>query len=208
MDTTVLLVRHGQTRSNVTGFYMGWSDEDLDGTGRAQVESLAARLAKQHIAAIYTSPLKRTCTTAAILGRPHKLQPVVLDDVVEIRLGEWQGLHVDEVKARWPELWRQSRLDPSSVAFPNGESFPQVTERAVRVFQKVVAANQGQQAIIVSHEIVVKTILAHVLGISNVIYRRFVIGNASISRICLTDGKALVVTVNDTAHLETGQASG
>jgi hypothetical protein len=29
MSTTILLIRHGQTRSNVTGYYMGWSKEDL-----------------------------------------------------------------------------------------------------------------------------------------------------------------------------------
>ena len=29
MTTTVLLVRHGQAKSNVTGFYLGWPDEDF-----------------------------------------------------------------------------------------------------------------------------------------------------------------------------------
>lgn len=45
MTTTVLLARHGQTESNVTGFYMGWSNEDINDVGHTQVESLASRLA-------------------------------------------------------------------------------------------------------------------------------------------------------------------
>ena len=59
MSTTVLLVRHGQTKSNITGYFMGWSNEDISDLGYAQVRSLSSRLAKFPIATIYTSPLKR-----------------------------------------------------------------------------------------------------------------------------------------------------
>lgn len=44
MTTTVMLVRHAQTNSNVTGYYMGWSDEDLDEVGYAQANRLSSRL--------------------------------------------------------------------------------------------------------------------------------------------------------------------
>ena len=84
MTTTILLVRHGQTESNVTGFYMGWSDQDLNEAGYTQVESLSARLASLPITAAYTSPLRRTYNTAATIARPHNLELNLLDDVVEI----------------------------------------------------------------------------------------------------------------------------
>ena len=67
MTTTVLLVRHGQTESNVKGFFMGWSNEDLNETGYAQARRLSSRLASLPIDSVYTSPLKRTCSTAATL---------------------------------------------------------------------------------------------------------------------------------------------
>ena len=44
MTTTVLLARHEQTQSNVTGFFMGWSDEDINDLGYTQARSLAFRL--------------------------------------------------------------------------------------------------------------------------------------------------------------------
>lgn len=201
MTTTVLLVRHGQANSNVTGYYMGWSNEDLSETGYTQVRSLSSRLASLPIASVYSSPLQRTCTTATILAEPHDLEVETLDDLIEIRLGDWQGLHIDEVGQRWPELWQQSRIDPSEITMPNGESFQQVTERAIRGFDKIVAANHGKQVIIVSHEIVVKVLVAHALGVSNSIYRRFEINNASLSAIRVIDGKARLATLNDTSHL-------
>jgi len=201
MTTTVLLVRHGQTDSNVTGFYMGWSNEDLSEIGYTQVRSLASRLASLPIASVYSSPLQRTCTTSTILAKPHGLEVETSDDIIEIQLGDWQGLHIDEVGQRWPELWKQSRIDPSEITMPNGESFQQVTERAIRGFDKIVAANHGKQVIIVSHEIVVKVLVAHALGVSNSIYRRFEINNASLSAVRVIDGKARLATLNDTSHL-------
>ena len=202
MTTTVFLVRHGQTRSNVTGFYMGWSDEDLNDVGYAQARSLSSRLSNLPIASVYTSPLRRACTTAAILAKPHELELKVLDDLTEIRLGDWEGLHMDEIKQRWPELWQQSRVDPSEVTLPNGESFKQVTERAIRAFDAITSANQDRQAAIVTHEAVVKVLVTHVLGTTNSIYRRFELSNASLSVIRIVNGNARLVTLNDTSYLE------
>jgi len=202
VKTTVFLVRHGQTDSNVTGFYMGWSNEDLNEAGYNQAHNLASRLAGLPIASIYSSPLQRAYTTATILGEPHKLEPRVLDDLIEIRLGDWQGLHMDEIQQRWPELWQQSRIDPSEITMPNGESFNEVTERAVRAFERIVGANRDKQVIIVTHDVVVRVLVAYTLGVSNSIYRRFQIDNASLSVVRTVDSVYRLTTLNDTSHLE------
>ena len=202
MTTTVLLVRHGQTNSNVTGFYMGWSDEDLDELGHTQARRLSSRLSGWPVTSVYTSPLRRTYTTAAILAEPHMLELNLLDDLIELGLGDWQGLHMDEIKRRWPDVWQQSRIDPSEVTMPNGESFRQVTERAVRAFQSIVGSNPGKQVVMVTHEAIVKVIVAHVLGVSNSMYRRFEVNNASLSVVRVANSNSRLITLNDTSHLE------
>lgn len=199
---TVFLVRHGQTNSNITGFYMGCSDEDLNEVGYEQVRHLSLRLASLPIAAVYTSPLQRAGTTAAILAESHQLEPEVLDDLIEIRIGDWQGLHRDEIKQRWPDLWRQSSIDPSELIFPNGESLVEVTERSIRAFQRAVEANQGRQALIITHEVVVKVLVAYVLGVSNSIYRRFEISNASLTAVHVVNDRFQLALLNDTSHLQ------
>jgi len=200
MTTIVFLVRHGQTRSNVTGFYMGWSNEDVDEIGHTQARKLSSRLASLPIASVYTSPLQRALTTASIIAEPHGLQPKAIDDFIEIRLGDWQGLHMDEIKRRWPELWQQSRTDPSELTMPDGESVRQVTERAVRGFQRVLAENQGRYTLMVTHDIIVRVLVAYVLGVSNSIYRRIEVNNASLS-VIRADDNARLITLNDTSHL-------
>jgi broad specificity phosphatase PhoE len=201
MTTTVLLFRHGQTSSNVTGFYMGWSDEDLNKVGYIQARSLSSRLASLPIASVYTSPLRRAYTTAAILAEPHKLELKFSDDLTEIRLGDWQGLHMDEIKRRWPELWQQSRIDPSELTMPNGESFGQVTERAIRAFEMVVKADQGKLVAIVTHDVIIRVLAAYILGVSNSIYRRFEINNTSLSVIEVANNNSRLITLNDVSHL-------
>ena len=202
MTTTVFLVRHGQTDPNINGLYVGWSKDDLNDIGYTQAHSLSSRLASLPLSSFYASPLRRTCTTASILAEPHNLEVKILDDLIEIRLGDWQGLYMDEIERRWPELWRQSRTDPSELTIPNGESFQQVTERAVRAFETVVGSNQGRQTVIVTHDIVIRVLVAHVLGVSNSIYRKIEVKNGSLSMVRVADGKAQLITLNDTSHFE------
>ncbi|MEA3253427.1 MAG: histidine phosphatase family protein [Chloroflexota bacterium] len=202
MTTTVLLVRHGRTSSNVSGFYMGWSEEDLDETGYEQARCLSARLAEWSISSVYSSPLQRARSTAGILAEPHGIEPELLEDLIELGLGDWQGLHAEEIKRRWPEIWQQSRIDPSELTMPHGESFRQARERAVRALEQVLEASRGKQVVVVTHEAIVKVLVAHVLGAPNSIYRRFAIDNASLSVVRVLDGKLRLITLNDTAHLQ------
>jgi probable phosphoglycerate mutase len=201
MATTVLLVRHAQTNSNLSGFYMGWSNEDLNDVGYKQARRLSSRLASLPIASVYSSPLRRVFATSEIICEPLNLEPIVLDELIEIQLGDWQGLLMDEIKRRWPELWQQWRNDPSGMTIPNGESLEGVTERAILALQRMVAANRDQHIIIVTHDVIVKVSVAHILGVSNSIYRKFEIGNASLSVIRISDTRSRLVMLNDTSHL-------
>lgn len=200
MTTTVMLVRHGQTESNVKGYYMGRLDEDINETGYAQARALSARLAGLPISAVYTSPLRRTCSTASTLAEPHRLELNLLEDLIEIHQGDWEGMHVDKISQGWPEQWRHTRTDPTDFTMPNGESFREVTARSVRAFEKIVAENAGRQVLLVAHEIVVKVLIIHALGATTSIYRRFDLSNASLSVIEIRGDRPHLVCLNDTTH--------
>jgi len=200
--TSILLIRHGQTKSNITGFYMGRSNEDLTEAGYTQARRLSSRLASLPIVSVYTSPLQRTYATASILAEPHRLEPEVLDGLTEIHLGDWQGLHMDEIARRWPEAWLQWRTNPSEITVPNGESFTEVTERVLQVFQTIIEANRDKQSAIVAHEAIVKVLVAHALGAPNSIYRGFEVSNASLSMVRINNNRLQLIKLNDTSHLE------
>jgi broad specificity phosphatase PhoE len=201
MVTDIFLIRHGQTNANVDEYYMGWSDEDLNELGYHQAHCLSSRLAAQPIASIYTSPLKRAHTTASIIAEPHQLKVEALPDFIEIQLGEWQGMRREEIKRKWPKLWQQSRIDPSGLRLPNGESYNELTERAIRGFNMASQANQGKQIVIVTHDAIIRVLVAHVLRVSNSIYRRLEIENASLSLVRIIDHPKLL-KLNETLHLQ------
>lgn len=201
MMTTILLVRHGQTNSNIDGYYMGWSNEDLNQEGYSQARKLAAWLSDMPIDAIYSSPLKRAYNTALIIAEPHKLKTEVVQDLIEMKFGDWESLHINEITRGWPELWKQWRIDPTDVAVPNGESFQQVVARVTRAFEKIAADNEDKTVLIATHEIGIKVMAIHALGAPTGVYRRFDVFNASLSVVHVKDDRARLITLNDTSHL-------
>jgi len=202
MNTEIILVRHGQTQSNITGYYMGDLPEDMNETGYEQVRRVAKRLARLNIKSINTSPLKRTVNTARIIGQPHLLEPVNAPGLTELDIGDWQGLYRQDIKLRYSDIWQQWREDPSNVSLPHGESVPQLVDRVVNTFNEIVKSNQDELSVIVTHDIVIKTIITHVLGISNKAQRFFEVANASYSLIRWRGNTPRVITLNDTSHLE------
>jgi len=202
LTTEILLVRHGQTESNRTGFYMGRLAEDLNACGLAQAQSLSSRLAGTKIETAYASPLKRTLHTAQIIAGPHKIEIVTLEGLIEIDQGELQGLHRSETEKKWPHLCQQLRTDPSQAAFPGGESFSQVAARTEAAFELIIGLNPEKRVLLVAHEINVKIIIMHALGLPYSLYRRFEIHNASLNRLQALNGIFKLVTLNDISHLE------
>ncbi len=204
MNTTLLLVRHAQTASNVNGRYMGWIDEDLSEEGLRQAQRLSMRLSRWPIAAVFCSPLIRASRTAEILALPHGLPLQKLEELGEIRMGAWEGLFAQEIEAKFPQLWRTWRADPSAIHMPSGESLTQVRERSILALENIVLQNQGRQVVAVTHDVVARILVAHCLNVSTSIYRRLEVANTSLTVIQCTNDVYRLRLLNDTAHLEHG----
>ena len=202
MSATLILVRHGQTDWNVNGRYMGWMDENLNQEGVQQAERLAQRLDWWPISAVYSSPLKRAVRTADIVAKPHSIAVQTIEELGEMRIGAWEGMFAGDIAAKYPELWKTWRTNPGDFRMPGGESLGEVCERAIRAFGVIMDESEGKMVLAVTHDVVVKLLVAHCLGVSLNIYRRLEVGNASIT-VMERDGVKLRLRVlNDTSHLE------
>ena len=102
MTTRLYLIRHGATPHSKEDRFAGATNVDLSAEGRWQAEALAARLADDHIRAVYCSPLQRTVETAIILARPHGLTPLTRDGLREIDHGRWESMYRSDVEAQFP----------------------------------------------------------------------------------------------------------
>ena len=85
----VLMIRHGQTPSNVQGLLdAGCPGPGLTRLGERQAAAIPGVVARREFGAIAVSTLTRTSLTARPLSRERGLEPVVLEGLREIEAGD------------------------------------------------------------------------------------------------------------------------
>lgn len=163
--TQLCLVRHGQTDWNLEGRYQGQSDVLLNENGFAQAMQLAEQLKGETFAAIYSSDLLRARQTAQpvakMLGMPVQIEPRLR----EINQGEWEGVLVEDIRARYAELWSQRTVDPASVRPPGGETVGEVAARVYAALDDIARLFPTERALIVSHGLSIATAICREKGI-------------------------------------------
>src|SRR5262245_61766982 len=132
--TTLLMLRHGETRITAQRRFSGSGGEDpgLSERGRWQAERAAAAVgARGDVAVVVSSPLARCRETAAAAGAVLGVDVAVVEDLRETSFGTWDGLTFAEVRERFPagmDAW----LASPEVAPPGGESLADVGTRVAR----------------------------------------------------------------------------
>jgi len=197
----LLLARHGATRNNAEARYTGQSDVSLSPLGERQAEALAERLASVRLEAIVSSDLARARGTAERIAQRHTL-PVQLDpNLREIALGAWEGSTYEEVLAREPEHVARWRADPLTVAPPGGETVLVFRDRLVQALDHWQATYPDATVLWVTHGGVIGVLLCHLLGMDLARRSQFRRDNAGLTEVALDSGEALLLRLNDTAHL-------
>ena len=200
--TTLLIIRHGQSLWNLAGRIQGQQDIDLSPLGRRQAEALGERLRPLPLAAVYASPLKRACQTAEAIGSRQSLAVRFDPDLAEIHHGAWEGMTEADVAQRFGPLLTMWRTRPARVQMPEGEHYYDCKRRSLRAVERIVAAHPGETVAVVTHDVVVKCVIADVLGLPDDYVTRLHIDNTGISIIEYRGVDALVTRVNDIGHLE------
>ncbi len=199
-QTTILLIRHGQTEWNAQGRWQGHADVPLNQTGRGQAQALARRLAAWPIRAIYASDLQRAAETAVILGETVGLSPQFNPEWRERDVGEFSGLTGEETRAQYPEVWQGMKR--GAVNPPSGEPHDNLAERAIAAYHRVLKRHQGEMAAVVSHGGTLAAVVTHVLGLPAHSYGRFSLrGNTGLSIVVQDDRGIYLSLLNDTSHI-------
>ncbi|TNC19449.1 histidine phosphatase family protein [Georgenia sp. 311] len=152
----LILIRHGQTSSNVGGLLdTGEPGAHLTELGREQAAAVARTLADERIDAVYASTLVRTQQTAEPLLAERGLELRVRDGIREISAGDLEMRGDDEaVRAYVGTIfgWAQ---DPDR-RLPGGESGHEVWQRYDDVVAEAHAEGVGT-AVMFSHGAVIRS---------------------------------------------------
>jgi len=143
----MIVVRHGQTELNVRHGFQGHTDFPLTDEGMAQVQRNVERLKAYQFKRIICSDLKRAKDTAAIIAGASDVSVTEDKDLREVYFGVWDGMTDEEIKQRYPDMWRNRGLNKWSFNGYDGESYRQAFERARTWLEK----NYSPDALVVCH---------------------------------------------------------
>ena len=200
--TRILLIRHGQTAWNADARVQGQLDIGLNALGHWQAQRVAAALAGEELAAVYSSDLARARDTALPLALQREL-PVRTDPALRERsFGDLQGLGFAEVQQRWPEVAERWRAREPGFQPGGGESLLQFRSRVVARTHALAAAHAGHCIALVTHGGVLDLLYRDALRLDLQAPRTWPTANAAINRLVYSPQGFSLVGWGDVSHLE------
>lgn len=192
----IILIRHGESTSNNAKRLTGRTDSTLTRKGVKQVKKARMFLKKRYgrFDALYTSPLKRTVTTAEILSKLTNC-PIIKDDsLVETDFGDWEEKSFTYLRSE-PQ-WDNYIQDPFHFRFPGGES-PQEVKKRILTFKKTLLNNkEWRNVIVVSHYTPIAFFILSTIGAEEGKRAAFRIDNAAISILEVAEDFEIIRMLN------------
>lgn len=166
-----------------------------------QARQTGRALAGKSIDAVFTSPLLRARQTAEVIAEPHGLGVEIVDDLIEVDVGDWEGRPWDEIEKTNPEEYRLFMSDASVNPYLGGENMTVVYDRVVPVFERLMAENLGRTIVVVAHNVVNRVYLTHLLHMPLKKYRSIPQHNCGLNVLRHRNGEVKLVTLNAVEHL-------
>ncbi len=204
MTLRLHLLRHGQTALSRENVFCGRGlDPALTAEGRRMAQAFADVYGSMAWSAIYSSGLTRARETAAPLAERTGGAVQIRDGLAEIDYGEWDGLHVEAVAARWHDEHERWVADPAWNPPTGGETAIALAQRAASVVQEIRSDHAEGDVLVVSHKATIRVLLCELLGVDVGRFRyRFGCPVGSVTIISFGTHGPLAEAVADRSHLD------
>ena len=196
--TKVYLIRHGKTQWNLESRYQGANgDSPLLKDSYREIELLASSLQRIPFEHAYTSPLKRARVTAqALLNHLNPEIPLTIDSrLKEFNLGKMEGMHFEDVAAKWPEVLKNFRhhTDKYDESLVEGESFLEVIARFRAAIEEYCRQYPNGNILVISHGAALNAAINALIGTPLAHLK---------DRGGLSNTSTTILTTNDDRHFE------
>jgi len=153
MTTRLILLRHGQSTSNVLGVATSALDGyPLTDLGRHQATAAGEALVESDASQVYSSPVLRARQTAAIVAKRSQLPVTVVDGLEEVHVGVYEGRAGDEIVTQGVANWREwLALGNPDHGFEGGETAGTAANRVSAALIGLVQRHGEGTAVVVSH---------------------------------------------------------
>ncbi|MXQ54992.1 histidine phosphatase family protein [Shimazuella alba] len=166
MDTTIYIVRHGQTEWNIEGRLQGRLDSPLTDAGVEQAKQLAQRLQNISFDSIYSSSSNRAFSTALHLKKDRAIEVNKSDHLMEMDFATWEGRKWSEIQDLFPEelLLMNEHPERFEAKETKGETFHDMQKRLASFIDQILKQHAGQNILLVSHSITIKVLINYLRG--------------------------------------------
>src|SRR5438132_10113780 len=155
-------MRHAETAR--PGVFHGYeSNVDLGPKGVRQALAVAPVIAGLKPDVLISSKMLRARRTADVIARACRLPIQFEPDLHERKVGDMQGTPIQGDFGVWPDTLARWVAGETDYAPAGMESFDQIRDRVLPVWDRVTLENQGKTLVIVGHGIVCRVLMLNVL---------------------------------------------
>jgi broad specificity phosphatase PhoE len=203
MTTTLLLIRHGESKANEKKFFAGHLNVELSEKGKAQAVLTANYVAENYqVDTIYASDLSRAYNTAQPLAYKLSKEITATKTLREIYAGEWEGKSFSELQTQYEVDYKVWLQDIGNARCSLGESVEELALRIWETIENIVKENEGKTVAVATHATPIRTLLCRLKGLplsemKNVPW----VSNASVTVLQYTDGNWQVKAESLDGHL-------
>ena len=202
---TLIIVRHGYSKSNEQEFFTGQTDVSLAELGFEQARQTAEYIYKHfNIDKIYSSPLQRAYQTAEPLAKLCNQTITTIEALKEINGGEWEEKTPEQILSLYQEDYTLWLTDIGFARCTNGENMREVQLRAIPAMEKVAKENEGKTIALFLHAGVIRALQCVWQGVPISEMKKVPwVENASFSVVEYQNGKFDIRIMGYSDHLTT-----
>jgi len=182
------LLRHGEVEGLVSIARGSGTDVPLTADGWKQMDAVSkVLLSEGTLTAVASSPMPRCADFARHFCIGSAMPLKFLEDMTELDFGAWEGKTAAEIKEQ--ELLSRFMENPDGVEIPDGESFNGFSQRVIEAWESWLVDASGEHRLLVAHGLVIRILLAHLLGLPRSHIWRLALSYGSWSRVSLLQGE-------------------
>jgi broad specificity phosphatase PhoE len=196
--TRLLLIRHGQSVSNVSQQFTGQSDVPLSLLGIKQAEKTADYIANNFkVDAIYASDLSRAFDTAKAVAEKIDLKVIPDKNLREIFAGKWEMMPYNKLLTEYNDEYQTWLNDNPNARPTGGESVEELKTRVYNEIIKIAKENDGKTVVIATHATPIRTFISRCLSLNDFSW----VPNASVTVVEFKDNKFSIKKTGISEHL-------
>ena len=135
---SLVLIPWAETAWKAAGRLAGRTSLPLTEGGRDEVRGWSAMLAEPKLSTVYASSEQAAVEVAEIVAEKTGASRKTVADLAEVDVGLWDGLTAEELKRRYPKIYKKWHSDPASVSPPEGEALTDAFARLRQALEKLM----------------------------------------------------------------------